>query len=642
MKTKLIVAGSLAVTALAWAAKDPIIMTVNGVDVPKSEFEYLYHKNSQQQLDPRPLEDYVEMFTLYKLKVADARANGIDTTAAFRQEMAQYASELAAPYLNDSTYLNSLVKEAIDRMQTEAEANHIMIYKGDGVAAKRANRAKADSLRTAIINGTADFADVALQYSTDNASKNRGGSMGYMASGRFPYNFETAVFTTADGAIAPLVESPYGYHIVKGGKKRKAQGSVLARHILLAAPLNGDSTIDARAHARIDSVYAALQADPESFDRLARELSDDKRSGAEGGMLPWFETGDMIPEFSEAAFTLKDGEISTPVRSVIGYHIIQRLESRPVANGADVRPALLSRITNPQDERHQKLIDNQTARFAKRYKASLNKPVVEAMRADAYNLGLDSLFFAKYEADPQVLLNIAKQPVAVSDFIADIRTRRFSPFTEPEILFDQAVNNFYNRRLTTYAEQQLEKEVPEYHNLLNEYREGSMLYEISLQRVWDKAGRDRQGLDEFFNNHRSDYSWTDPHVKGYLIQAANDSVADMVRTRLGQVPSDSIVITFRKEFTPKQAQIERVLATKGQNSMVDNIVFGGEPVIPSNSAYTTYFLYDFKLINEPEELNDVRALVTNDYQTWLEQQWIAELKEKYPVVLYPKVIKKVK
>lgn len=644
MKTQLTAAGLLAATALAWAASDPVIMTVNGVDVPKSEFEYLYHKNSQQQLDPRPLEEYVEMFKIYKLKVADARANGIDTTAAFRSEMAQYASELAAPYLSDSTYINKLVDVTLDRMKTEAEARHVMLYKGDGVSTRRANRALADSIRGVLLSG-GDLAALAAEFSVDRNSATEGGSMGFITAGKFPYNFETAVFETAEGVVAPLVESPYGYHVVVGGKKRPANGSVLTRHILVMAPKGVPEQVDASAKAKADSIHQLLVADPERFAELAQQFSDDRRSGQEGGMLPWFQAGEMIPLFSDAAFALADGQLSEPIRTQVGYHIIQRLQSRPVEDAAALRPGIVSRITNPQDERYQMVVDDRTARFAKKFKASLNKPVVAAMRADACELGLDSAFFAKYGSAPEsraVLLTIGKRPVTVGEFIADAKGKTFTKFTEPEVQLDREINGYFSRLLNAEAEARLEKEQPDYRNLLNEYREGSLLYEISLQRVWDKASRDREGLEQFYAAHRDDYRWQEPHVKGYLVQAAGDSIAEQMRERLQTAPKDSVVRTFRKAFGAKQGQIERVLATKGQNPMIDNLMFGGEPVQPQNSAYTTYFLFDARLLDEPDELNDVRSLVTNDYQTWLEQQWINELKEKYPVSVNEKVLRKVK
>ncbi len=256
-------------------------MAVNGVDVPRSEFEYLYHKNQQQQVDPQSLEEYAEMFKIYKLKVADALSQRLDTLPAFQKEMEQYRADLATPYMTDSLYLNSLVKEAYDMSRNEAEAFHIMLAKGSTEKETEAARAKADSLRAELLKG-ADFSELAAKYSVDRASSHAGGRMGYIVSGRFPYFFEKAVFTLAPGEISEVVESPQGYHIVKGGKHRPARGTVLVEHIMKMVPPTASAEQQAAAKASIDSIYNAVVANPAIFEDIAREQSDDKGSGRQG------------------------------------------------------------------------------------------------------------------------------------------------------------------------------------------------------------------------------------------------------------------------------------------------------------------------------------------------------------------------
>ena len=276
--------------ALSAAAKDEVIMTVNGVQVPRSEFEYLYHKNQQQQVDPQSLEEYAEMFKIYKLKVADALEQRLDTLPSFRQEMEQYKADLATPYTTDSLYLNSLVKEAYDRSREEAEAFHIMLVKGDNFKEQKIARQKADSILNLLKNGE-DFAEIAAQYSVDRGSNGNGGRMGYIVSGRFPYAFEKAAFTLKPGEISEIVESPQGYHILKGGNKRPARGTVFVEHIMKMVPPTATAEQQAAAKASIDSIYNAVIADPDKFEDLARELSDDKGSGRQGGKLNWFGAG---------------------------------------------------------------------------------------------------------------------------------------------------------------------------------------------------------------------------------------------------------------------------------------------------------------------------------------------------------------
>ena len=564
----------LAASALSASAKDEVVMTVNGVDVPRSEFEYLYHKNQQQQVDPQTLDEYAEMFKIYKLKVADALSQRLDTLSSFRSEMEQYKADLATPYMTDSIYLNSLVKEAFDMSRDEAEAFHIMIAKGMPGEENDAARAKADSIRSEILKG-ADFAEMAAKFSVDRASSNEGGRMGYIVSGRFPYAFEKAVFTLAPGEISEIVESPQGYHIVKGGKHRPARGTVLVEHIMKMVPPTATAEQQAAAKASIDSIYNVVSANPAVFEDLARELSDDKGSGRQGGKLSWFGAGMMVEPFDSASFAISVNEISLPVRSQYGWHVIRKLDAKGPASLAEMKPQVLKRIASPQDDRYALVEQNLIAKLRKKHKKAIQKK----------------------DLDDKAVMEL-----------------------EYEWLY---------------------KNEPDYRNLLNEYREGSLLYEASLREVWDKAAKDDQGLEDYFNSHRADYKWTKPHVKGILVQATNDSVADLVRDALKEVTDDASLKAVRKQFVGK-ASIERILMEEGQNAMVDNVMFGGAPVKPNNKKYTVYFVYDPRMLNAPESMSDVRSLVTGDYQNQLERDWVESLKSRYPVTVNEKVLKKIK
>lgn len=563
-----------AASAFSAMAKDETVMTVNGVDVPRSEFEYLYHKNQQQQVDPQSLAEYAEMFKVYKLKVADALSQRLDTLPGFKNEMRQYRADLATPYLTDSLYLNSLVKEAYDLSREEAEAFHIMLAKGGTPEESDAARAKADSLRAELLKG-ADYAELAAKYSVDRASSQAGGRMGYIVSGRFPYAFEKAVFTLAPGEISEVVESPQGWHIVKGGAHRPARGTVLVEHIMKMVPPTASAEDQAAAKASIDSIYNAVTANPEIFEDLARELSDDKGSGRQGGKLSWFGAGMMVEPFDSAAFAIGVNEISRPVRSQFGWHVIRKLDAKGPATLAEMKPQVLKRIANPQDERY----------------ALVEKHLIDRLR------------------------------------------KKHSKELKNRDLDDNEVRELEYEWL--YANE------PDYRNLLNEYREGSLLYEASLREVWDKAAKDEQGLTDYFNAHRDDYGWTKPHVKGILVQATNDSVADLVRAALKDANGDDAIKAVRKQFAGK-ASIDRILMEEGQNAMVDNVMFGGAPVKPNNKKYTVYFLFDPKVLNAPETMTDVRSLVTGDYQNQLERDWVESLKSRYPVKVNEKVLKKIK
>lgn len=628
--------------ALAFAAKDPVIMTVNGVDVPRSEFEYLYNKNSQQQINPQTLDEYVEMFKLYKMKVADAKAEGIDTTAAFLKETAQYRHDLAAPYLTDSVYINQLVKEAYDRSLEEVEAYHIMLFKTRDAAVNASLRQRADSLRD-VLRGGGDFADLAVRYSQDRGSKNRGGWMGWIVAGAYPAAFELEAYSLPEGAISDVVESPVGYHILKGGKHRKARGKVQVSHILKLTQGKDDAGM-AQAKKEIDSLYNVVKSAPETFNAVASANSEDRGSARQGGMLPWFGAGEMVAEFDSVAFSLADGEISEPVKTTYGYHIIRRYDSQEVPSLEKMKPQAIARITNPQDPRFKLVRDRQTAAFAKKHKGSLNAKTVAALRADVERQGLDSLLFAKWTVAPSGDLPVASidgKARKVSDFMSAISYLRVPASANAVEAFDDNLDTYYNSLLVDAEELSLEQSEPDYRNLLKEYIDGSLLYEVSVRKVWDKAAKDTEGLRSFFERNRDNYKWTEPHAKGFLVQASNDSVAGLIRERAAQLAPDTLVQTLRREFKGNIA-VDKVLVSKGTNAMVDNIMFGAPQVQPSNAKYKVYFMINPRVLMEPEEVNDVKGLVTSDYQNEFQAEWENELRRKYPVSVNEKVLRQVR
>ena len=631
MKSKFII-GSLAflsVGAIAWAAKDPVVMTINGEDVPKSEFEYLYNKNSQQQIEAQPLDEYVGMFELYKMKVADAKAEGIDTTASFLREMEQYRRELANPYLADSLYLNSLIDEAYRNSLEEVDYYHIMFPKGRNAKENAASIEKADSVRKALLAG-ADFAELAKQYSSDKTASFNGGHLGYIAAGRLPYTYEHVAYSLEPGEISEVVESNVGYHILKVGPRRPAHGAVKAAHIMKMVRQGASADDEARAKVQIDSLYQLVIANPDSFEAVARSNSDDQASARMGGNLGWFDAGQMVPEFSEVAFNLAVDEISEPVRSPFGWHIIKKQGEQGVKSREEIKPELLSQFNDPRDDRYRLIKQNRDKNLAAKHNGSVNEEELQKLKNYVSSFGLDKNFRSSFNGNTSPLYTIKGKTVTVADFINDnFDDSVVSDTFIAGLVFAEKFSTAHDNALVEAEEDWLYANNADYRNLLNEYRDGSLLYEVSLQKVWDKAANDTPGLEKYFAAHRDEYKFKEPRAKGYLVLAKNDSIADLIKARYGELGKDTVVQTLRQEFR-QEATIDRLLAPQGLNRFVDKVMFDG-PDPELNPKYPVYFILDARVIAEPEEMNDVKGAVTADYQQLLEQNWTTELRKKYPV-----------
>lgn len=631
--------GVLTVT-LAFAAKDPVIMKINGVDVPRSEFEYLYNKNLQQQVNPQTIDDYVDMFTLYKLKVEDAKAEGLDTLTSFRKEMDQYRHDLAVPYLTDSTFINKLVDESYSHQTREVEARHIMLFKTRDQKKNYEIRQRIDSIKH-LLDAGGNFEELAKQFSQDKGSASKGGYMGYIPGNMYPYNFEKTAYDLSDGEISDVVESPMGYHILKGGKSRPARGKVKVSHILRVT--RGDESRKLRAKALIDSLYQVLQNNPSAFAELAKNYSEDPGSSVKGGELPWFGAGEMVAEFDSVAFAMAKGTISEPVETDFGYHIIYKADSRGVPSLATVRNSLIAKMTSPQDDRNKLIHENQIAGLAAKSNSKIDDKTLSTMRAYIAQNGVDSTFIADWAQGAESgmpLLTVNGNTYTVGDFM-----RQYSYFSTGIPALDdtnlmQSLDNYFSGLVMADAENILMQTEPPYRNLLKEYIDGSLLYEVSVRKVWDKAAKDTEGLENYFNTHRQDYVWQEPHVKGVFVQTVNDSIAGLIKKRAAELQPEQLVDSLRKEFKG-QIAIEKILIAKGANAMVDHAVFGGPRVESSSANYKVYFMLNPKMLDAPEEVNDVKGQVTSDYQNLFQARWEDELREKYPVIVYDKVLKTV-
>lgn len=622
---------------------DPVIMTVNGEDVPRSEFEYLYHKNSQQQLEPQSLDEYLEMFKIYKLKVADAKAAGIDTTAAFKKEMDQYKRELMEPYLADSTFLYSLVDVDVKRSGEEVETTHILLAKTRDMSQNFKIKARLDSIRTAILNG-ADFTEMADKYSQDRSVNTNHGYLGYMGTGRLPFEFESALFETPEGMISEIVESPAGYHIVKPGKHRPSRGKVQASHIMLLVPQGALPSVESSIKADIDSIYDVVKANPERFEELARQYSDDKSSARNGGKLPEFGSGEMVPEFEEVAFSLSEGEISEPVKSFYGWHIIRKDGYRQGKSYEEIKNDVLRKAASPQDSRYKLVRENMVKKLAAKHNGRVNEENLAKLKKDALVNGFDSLYLANWTTMPNSDLQIAKagnREVKVSDMMD-----RFTKINEsrPDVagfMVTELANTLFTNILLEEEQDWLMANNEDYRNLMMEYTDGSLLYEISVDKVWDKSSKDTEGLERYFNKNKKKYKWDSPHAKGVLIQAADEGAMERVKEKVANKTDQEVIEIVRNEF-PKTATAEEIVVAKGMNPMVDNLVWDGSPIVPKQKNYTVYFMVNERLIDAPEDYTDVKGAVTSDYQAQLEQDWIKEMKKKYPIKEYKNEIKKLK
>ena len=636
---------ALAITSASWARTagddDPTLMTVNGNAVPLSEFKYLYNKNNSQQVKPQSLDEYLDMFVTYKLKVADAKTAGIDTTAAFIREFNGYRDELARPYLRDNSVEEKLINEAYAHMKENVDINHLMLRLDDSHSTGHPNKHLADSLRQAIVDGS-DFYEIAKAYSIDPAVQYNSGHTGWAGANQYPYAFEKMMYETPVGELSPVFKTRFGYHLIRVNARRPDQGEVLVRHILKQFPRPRTAEGDAATKARIDSIYTIVTSSGADFAEVAKTESEDPGSARNGGELPWFGSGRMVKEFETVAFALKNGDISKPFASSFGYHIIQRIDARPVVPIDEARPTILNAIAG--DERAMEADNAQLGKLKAAYGTRIIDSTLDYIRQQLDRNGsYDSTIVAELRKSDLPAIQVADQTVPLSQVMANVP---FSTVVPSEIGF-KVISSTLDRQADAatieYEKGQLENKYPEFRNLVNEYRDGMMLFEISNRNVWEKSSKDKEGLEAFFNKHKSDYKWDSPRYKGFVIYATSDSILAEVDRYLddNKLEADSVAKKMRQEFG-REVKTERVVMAMGDNPVIDAIAFGQPAPDRSAEKWKAYTPYLGKVIAAPEEAADVRGPVTTDYQAALEKDWIKALKKKYPVKINKKILKQIK
>ena len=622
---------------------DPVLMTINGKPVLKSEFEYIYNKNNtNNSLDKKTLDEYVDLFINFKLKVEEAKRQGIDTTASFLSELSGYRSQLTKPYLTDSSVDEALLHEAYERSKTDLDVSHILIRIPQ-------NATPADTLKALNeINGIwkrlekESFAKVAKEVSQDQSAEQNNGHIGWISAFRTVYPFETAAYNTAVGSYSAPVRTAFGYHIVKVHARRNSLGDVLVSHIMILTS-KGNEAQNKKAKVTIDSLYQRVLAG-DDFGALAKKYSQDKGSAVKNGELPWFGSGRMVPEFETAAFALKNvGQISKPVQSAYGWHIIKLLNKKGLAPFDELKAELESKIK--RDERANK---GQQV-FLDRLRSEYDYKLITANLEEFYKLLKnkklsDSTFIADAAKLNKPLFSFDGKYYSQFDFAQYLKKNQGTDKMTPSEIIDGKLKAFADAELLVYEDSQLENKYDDFRFLMQEYHDGILLFEVSNKEVWDKASKDTQGLIKYFNKHKADYTWEKPHFKGRVIFCKDKETLNAAKLIVKKSAADSIdkYLKVRLNDSIQHVKVEKGLYVQGDNKAVDSEIFKSKEKYVPATDYPYFFVAGKLLKNKPEDYSDVRGLVTADYQEYLEQEWIKALRAKYPVTVDQNVLKTVK
>jgi len=631
---------------------DPVFMTINGKDFRKSEFEYFYNKyNNDHTIDKRSVTDYIELFKNLKLKVIEAEAQGLDKTASSISELAGYRSNEAKTYLEDLEVDEEFMMRVYNRTNELVEISHILIA-FPGVKNNNLKIFPSDTLETynravqvrnRIMKGE-NFEKLIKELSDDPNTQRaeRPGYLGWFTGLMLNPIFEEVVFNTPAGEIGQLVRSNLGYHIIKINDKKDNSGQINAAHILILCPQDADKEQVDIALKEINEIHGML-VNGYDFSEMAKTRSKDPGSASRGGELGWFGFGVMIKEFQDAAFGLKEiGEISKPFRSPFGFHIVKLLEKKPSQPFEEKRAEIGNKLTASGFfvRMHQTGIEN----MKKEYGFQRNNAGNQALFSKSDTVHpTDSLFLPSLETQNFTLFSIGDVQYTVGQFVNFVKNNPRALYTLSTDIINDWLQLFEYSSLIEVKDKLLEKKYPDFRNLIQEYSDAILMFEISSREIWEKASEDVKGLTAFFEKNKKNYTWDEPLFKGYVVLVRDAETKKKMQKEIGRkVPDEAVKYLYENYIVGDVAYVkaEKGLFKKGDNAFVDESAFkSGTAERPA--GFQDFFLLG-KVLRAPEAYTDIRGLVITDYQNYLEEAWLKELNKKYRVTVYPEVINTIK
>ncbi len=622
--------------ALVITAQD--VLTIDGHKISLDEFKNVFYKNNNNtELTKEYLDEYMQLFVNFKLKVKEANELGLDTVTSFINELDGYRVQLTKPYLRNKEFDENMLEEAYDRMKKDIKASHILISVNEKASKKEEKDAynKILDIRSSILANTISFADAANKNSDDKSALSNYGNLNYFTVFMMVYDFESAAYSTEIGDISMPVRTKYGYHIIKVTDKRDASGEVKVAHIMFKVGLGSDEKKSDEAKEKINKVKELLN-NGDNFSDVAERFSEDRSTAVKGGVLPAFGVGKMVPEFEKVAFGLKNiGDISAPFRTEYGWHIIALLERKEISSFEDIKSELKRKIES--DSRIELSNKALFAKLHKTYKVTNNPAVYNAFRMKAANFVNKGKFSSPIDDDNK-LFSINGQKIKISSFVNYILSNQTVGSDIDKMYID-----FVDEKLLEYEESQLESKYPEYKALLQEYRDGILLFDLTNTKVWNKAIEDTVGLQIFYTANSSNYIWEN-RVDATIYSCVNLATAKRVKRALYKKHrgnfTDVEILTETNNIAPLSLQINSKKFVNGENEYIDavnwKVGIAGD-IKTEDGSYVIVDIHEV-LPSEIKAFDQTRGKVISDYQNALEQDWITSLRNKYNVSINKEVL----
>jgi len=614
------------------------LFTYGNHQVSATEFLNAYNKNKTDSVTTsKALREYLDLYINFKLKVQAAKELHLDTLPSLIADLQNFRDQVKKNYLTDTNEIQRLENEAFERSQKDIHA----VYYFVNTSAEKDSSAALQKIQdlSAQLNKAKNDAEVIEAFNASNQMQAQKEDLGYITAFTLPYQFENAVYALKPGQVSKPYPAKNGYFIFKNVDERHALGKITVAQILFAVPV-GESAQRSKQKLLADSVYKALQ-NGSDFGELAKRYSDDRNTFMNGGLMPEFGTATYDSSFENHAFALtRDGEISAPFETQFGYHILKRISAAPVPPSKDNENYLYSLKQQVLNDTRKQVARE---KFIKEIKPVIGLKNETVAKPDLWKVTDSALLQNKPITSGSVNKSTVLfkfnngQEVKVADWLLYLKSLNRQWDEDAERIYSRLWPVFVDEYTVENYASQLEKYNPSFKAQIDEFKEGNLLFEIMQRKIWNKASSDTAALREYFQKHKNKYTWS-ASADAIIFSCSTAAVAKEIIAELQKRRNWREIVN--ENSSAVQADSGRF--ELGQIPVVERTAFAEGlitlPVINKNDG-TAVFAKIIKLYPGDQQRNfdAAKGLVINDYQNYLEQKWISQLRKKYPVTVNEKV-----
>lgn len=609
--------------------QDAVLLTVDGETIMVSEFLRVYNKNLDlvKNESQKDLDSYLKLFTEYQLKLKEAKRLKLDEDPKYQREFLSYKKQLTKNYLSENKVTEDLVKEAYGRNSFDINASHVLVRLDESVKDTTSVYDKISSLRKRVLNEGFDK----VKADTHDGITIFVEDLGYFSAFKMVYDFESVAYNTPVGEVSEPFRTQFGYHVVKVNDKRPSRGTITAAHIMVGLNQKDSLLVP---EERINEIYKKL-SQGESFDALAKQFSDDKSSAKNGGTLSPFKSGQLSSvKFEDEAFgLLNDGEFSEPFLTDYGWHIVKRISLKPINSYDELKPTLEARVK--RDSRSKLINQAMVEELKGRYNIGSNeeaKSYFESLITDDY-FSRSWRLPDSFEKD-EIIFSINQRDFTYNEFgrhmMAVQRTYANKARPASEVV-EKEYESFFESSILKYREDNLEMENQEFANIVKEYRDGLLLFDLMEKEIWNKAAKDTVGLENYYERNKTKYQWQE-RVDFVMASSADLDIATKFFKLIKRGKSQEEI-----ENALNNDKEQNVIFTKGVYNTNDNRLpsdfnakKGVSGVYNHNEAFHVINVNEI-LPAGTKTLKEAKGMVINDYQNEIETNWVKSLYDRFSI-----------